>query len=292
MPAIGQHHTTTVSYTEEEIRAFGPLHVKVRNLVHYTDLSRAEKNVLRALLDHCSKKKWTCWPSAFTIAKYADCSDRTMRRAREGLIAKGIVSYEERSDPAGSAWRNTSHVYTIHADKLACACTAQDASTDSQNANGGTSKMLGGTSKMLGWGTSKMLDEGTIPEETIEDTILNDPTEDASARENQIDIRPSRENETTNLAVGESDLFAPASRSQEASPPPVPTQRGYQRDPSKMTTVTCANAGCSNMWQVFPENAKAAMLCPELHYPLEEKRKKNERAKAQRTKIGAANGVP
>lgn len=115
---------------------------------------------------------------------------------------------------------------------------------------------------------------------------LNDPqANDASARENQSELSPSTDELTTNHVIDGSDDLAP-SRSQTETPPPPPppppAKRGYQRDASQMITATCSFAGCSNMWQVFPQNAKAQMLCPELHLPLLKQQQAQERRRQRR----------
>lgn len=65
-------------------------------------------------------------------------------------------------------------------------------------------------------------------------------------------------------------------------------KRAYQRDPSKMVSMKCAHPMCENTWQVWPQNVKPELLCPQVHLPLLKQQQGRERQRRHRLKAGVA----
>lgn len=55
-------------------------------------------------------KDCTCWPSAATLGKELGCHPKTVRRAVQSLVKRGLVSVTSRSNPDGG---QTSNSYRI-----------------------------------------------------------------------------------------------------------------------------------------------------------------------------------
>jgi hypothetical protein len=90
-----------------------------------------ERLVLLALADACSRDDGTgCWPSAATIARKANISDRTVRRVIARLEAEGQVVVHARDLSPASHWS---------AGRMARSCAAGPA-----NVTAASSVQLGG----------------------------------------------------------------------------------------------------------------------------------------------------
>ena len=73
------------------------------------DLGAMEKLAYMALCRHADKAG-DCFPSYGTIAKKMSASRRSAMRAVKGLVAKGLVVYEEQQRRNGA---DTAHLYTV-----------------------------------------------------------------------------------------------------------------------------------------------------------------------------------
>ena len=77
-----------------------------------------ERLVLLALADACSRDDGTgCWPSAATIARKANISDRTVRRVIGRLEAEGQVVVHRGGGRAGSTNSYTVMTGTRHSER-------------------------------------------------------------------------------------------------------------------------------------------------------------------------------
>lgn len=75
-----------------------------------SDISHRAMTVYMYLKDR-SDAQGKCWPGIRTIAADLKLSRSTVKRALNGLTAKGYLSKEERRRPNGSS---TSNLYTVH----------------------------------------------------------------------------------------------------------------------------------------------------------------------------------
>ena len=69
-------------------------HQQYAKHLRYTrdDFSKAEREVLMVLADHCNQETNEAWPAISTIAREADLADRTVIRAVDGLERKNILT--------------------------------------------------------------------------------------------------------------------------------------------------------------------------------------------------------
>ncbi|GEM_PF-6922552 len=81
-------------------------------LTSLTGLSLKEKFILLALCEKADNDGSNAWPSVATLARYAECSERTVQRALSELRQKGWISI------ARKATQYRPRVYTVNLDRL------------------------------------------------------------------------------------------------------------------------------------------------------------------------------